>query len=198
MSAESVNAWLASHAPDLKLIDHSRSTATVAEAAEVLGVPIYVVHVSCMESAEAIARARARGQRVFGEVLAGHLLIDDSVYRHPDFATAAAYVMSPPFRPKIHQEFLWRGLQSGQLHTTATDHCTFCASPTPKEKPLTTYASHSFKARNKFAAFRRPVCPIVPARIIFVPRTNTPRVLFLETTIEPVPGMLRVAIRSEL
>ena len=95
--------------------------------AEVLGVPIYIVHVSSMETAEAIARARARGQRVYGEVLAGHLLIDDSVYRHPDFATAAAYVMSPPFRPKGHQEMLWRGLQSGQLHTTATDHCTFCA-----------------------------------------------------------------------
>ncbi len=96
--------------------------------ADVLGVPIYVVHVSCIESAEAIARARARGQRVYGEVLAGHLVIDDSVYRHPDFATAAAHVMSPPFRPKHHQEFLWRGLQSGQLHTTATDHCTFCAA----------------------------------------------------------------------
>ncbi|QPF73407.1 dihydropyrimidinase [Roseateles sp. DAIF2] len=95
--------------------------------ADVLGVPIYIVHVSCIEAAEAIARARARGQRVYGEVLAGHLLIDDSVYRHPDFASAAAHVMSPPFRPKIHQEFLWRGLQSGQLHTTATDHCTFCA-----------------------------------------------------------------------
>lgn len=38
MSAESVLAWLARHAPDLALIDHSRSTATVAEAAEVLGV----------------------------------------------------------------------------------------------------------------------------------------------------------------
>jgi dihydropyrimidinase len=36
-------------------------------------------------------------------------------------------VMSPPFRPKGHQEFLWRGLQSGSLHTTATDHCVFCA-----------------------------------------------------------------------
>jgi dihydropyrimidinase len=95
--------------------------------ADVLGVPIYVVHVSCMESADAIARARARGQRVYGEVLAGHLTIDDSVYRNPDYATAAAYVMSPPFRPKEHQEALWRGLQSGQLHTTATDHCTFCA-----------------------------------------------------------------------
>lgn len=96
--------------------------------ADVLGVPIYVVHVSCMEAADAIARARARGQRVYGEVLAGHLLIDDSVYRHPDFATAAAHVMSPPFRPKGHQEALWRGLQAGHLHTTATDHCTFCAT----------------------------------------------------------------------
>jgi len=95
--------------------------------AEVLGVPIYIVHVSCIEAADAIARARARGQRVYGEVLAGHLLIDDSVYRNPDFAQAAAYVMSPPFRPKGHQEALWRGLQSGQLHTTATDHCVFCA-----------------------------------------------------------------------
>ncbi|MFO1253668.1 MAG: dihydropyrimidinase [Inhella sp.] len=95
--------------------------------ADVLGVPIYIVHVSCIEAAEAIARARARGQRVYGEVLAGHLLIDDSVYRDKDFARAAAHVMSPPFRPKIHQDFLWRGLQAGQLHTTATDHCTFCA-----------------------------------------------------------------------
>jgi dihydropyrimidinase len=58
--------------------------------ADVLNVPIYVVHVSCIEAAEAIARARARGQRVYGEVLAGHLVVDDSVYRHPDFATAAA------------------------------------------------------------------------------------------------------------
>ncbi|UBB19126.1 dihydropyrimidinase [Comamonas odontotermitis] len=96
--------------------------------ADVLGVPIYVVHVSCIEAADAIARARARGQRVYGEVLAGHLMIDDSVYRHPDYATAAAYVMSPPFRPKEHQEALWRGLQAGHLHTTATDHCTFCAA----------------------------------------------------------------------
>jgi len=95
--------------------------------ADVLGVPIYIVHVSCIEAADAIARARARGQRVYGEVLAGHLVIDESVYRDPDFAKAAAHVMSPPFRPKGHQEALWRGLQSGQLHTTATDHCVFCA-----------------------------------------------------------------------
>ncbi|GGB33079.1 D-hydantoinase/dihydropyrimidinase [Tistrella bauzanensis] len=95
--------------------------------AQVLGVPIYIVHVSCKESLEAITRARLEGQRVFGEVLAGHLVVDDSVYRHPDWDTAAAYVMSPPFRSKEHQAALWKGLQSGNLQTTATDHCCFCA-----------------------------------------------------------------------
>jgi dihydropyrimidinase len=95
--------------------------------AEVLGVPIYVVHNSCKQSLEAITRARNEGQRVYGEVLAGHLLIDDSVYQNKDFATAAAHVMSPPFRPKGHQDALWQGLQSGNLQTTATDHCCFCA-----------------------------------------------------------------------
>ncbi len=95
--------------------------------AGVLSVPIYVVHVSCAESLQAVARARAAGQRVYGEALAGHLVLDDSAYRSPDFATAAAHVMSPPFRPREHQAALWRGLQSGDLQTTATDHCTFCA-----------------------------------------------------------------------
>jgi len=95
--------------------------------AEVLGVPLYVVHNSCRQSLEAITRARNEGQRVFGEVLAGHLLIDDSVYRNPDWTYAAAHVMSPPFRAKTHQEALWRGLQAGNLQTTATDHCCFCA-----------------------------------------------------------------------
>jgi dihydropyrimidinase len=95
--------------------------------AEVLGVPLYLVHNSCKQSLEAITRARNEGQRVYGEVLAGHLLIDDSVYRDKDFDTAAAYVMSPPFRSQEHQEALWRGLQSGNLQTTATDHCCFCA-----------------------------------------------------------------------
>ena len=95
--------------------------------AEVLRVPLYVVHNSCRQSLEAITRARNEGQRVFGEVLAGHLLIDDSVYRNKDFEVAAAHVMSPPFRPKEHQDALWRGLQSGNLQTTATDHCCFCA-----------------------------------------------------------------------
>jgi prolyl-tRNA editing enzyme YbaK/EbsC (Cys-tRNA(Pro) deacylase) len=38
MSFESVRAWLSDHAPDLRLIEAHASTATVADAAETLGV----------------------------------------------------------------------------------------------------------------------------------------------------------------
>ncbi|MBC8219050.1 MAG: dihydropyrimidinase [Proteobacteria bacterium] len=95
--------------------------------AQMIDVPLYLVHNSCSQSLNEIARARREGQRVYGEVLTGHLLVDDSVYRNPDFEFAAAHVMSPPFRPKGNKEALWRGLQSGDLQTTATDHCCFCA-----------------------------------------------------------------------
>jgi dihydropyrimidinase len=95
--------------------------------AGILGVPLYIVHNSCRQSVEAIGRARGQGQRVFGEVLAGHLLINDSVYKDPDFTKAAAHVMSPPFRSTEHQAALWHALQAGHAQTTATDHCCFCA-----------------------------------------------------------------------
>ncbi len=94
--------------------------------AEVLGVPLYLVHTSCIDALEAVTRARLEGQRVYAEVLAQHLVINDSVYRNKDWRTAAHHVMSPPFRPPEHQEALWRGLQAGMLQTTATDHCCFC------------------------------------------------------------------------
>ena len=95
--------------------------------ANTLGAPIYLVHVSTEEAVDAIRYAKDHGQTVFGEVLAGHLTVDESVYQNPDWATAAAHVMSPPFRPKHHQDALWKGVQAGTLQTTATDHCAFCA-----------------------------------------------------------------------
>ncbi|WP_027855917.1 dihydropyrimidinase [Marinobacterium jannaschii] len=95
--------------------------------ANTLGAPIYLVHVSAEESVDAIRYAQNNGQHVFGECLAGHLVLDDSVYQDSDWGRAAAHVMSPPFRPKGHQDALWKGLQAGTLHTTATDHCAFCS-----------------------------------------------------------------------
>jgi len=62
---------------------------------------------------------------VYGESVAGHLAVDDEVYRHRDVGFARAHVMSPPFRPKGHPEALWKGIQAGHIQTTGTDHCPF-------------------------------------------------------------------------
>jgi len=86
--------------------------------------PVYIVHVTCVQAVNAIAEARQRGQEVYGETCPQYLLLEDSVYDKPDFE-GAAYVMSPPIRPRGHQDPLWAALKSGVLQTVATDHCPF-------------------------------------------------------------------------
>ncbi|RWM92560.1 MAG: dihydropyrimidinase [Mesorhizobium sp.] len=96
--------------------------------ADMAGVPLYVVHVSCEQAHEAIRRARQKGMRVFGEPLIQHLTLDESEYFNKDWDHAARRVMSPPFRNKMHQDSLWAGLQAGSLQVVATDHCAFTTS----------------------------------------------------------------------
>ena len=93
--------------------------------ADMAGVPLYVVHVSCEESHEAIRRARQNGKRVYGEPLVQHLVLDETEYFHDDWDHSARRVMSPPFRNKYHQDSLWAGLAAGSLQVVATDHCAF-------------------------------------------------------------------------
>jgi len=93
--------------------------------ADMAGVPLYVVHVSCEQSHEAIRRARQKGIRVYGEPLIQHLTLDESEYFDKDWDHAARRVMSPPFRNEQHQDSLWAGLSSGSLQVVATDHCAF-------------------------------------------------------------------------
>ena len=93
--------------------------------ADQAGVPLYIVHVSCIEAHEAIARARANGKRVYGEPLIQHLTLDESEYYNKDWTHAARRVMSPPFRDKKNQDDLWNGLRAGSLQVVATDHCAF-------------------------------------------------------------------------
>ncbi|WP_375452279.1 dihydropyrimidinase [uncultured Devosia sp.] len=93
--------------------------------ADMAGVPLYVVHVSCEQAHEAIRRARQSGMRVYGEPLVQHLTLDESEYLNPDWDYAARRVMSPPFRNKLHQDSLWAGLAAGSLQVVATDHCAF-------------------------------------------------------------------------
>ena len=93
--------------------------------ADQAGVPLYIVHTSCIQAHEAIARARAKGKRVYGEPLIQHLVLDESEYFNKDWEHAARRVMSPPFRDKNNQDDLWNGLRAGSLQVVATDHCAF-------------------------------------------------------------------------
>jgi len=101
------------------------ATLRAITMAETVGVPLYVVHVSAVEAANAIGAAIQRGAKVIGETLPGFLAIDESVYRSPHFDIAAGHVMSPPYRAKPHQEALWHAINAGTLSTTGTDHCCF-------------------------------------------------------------------------
>jgi prolyl-tRNA editing enzyme YbaK/EbsC (Cys-tRNA(Pro) deacylase) len=62
MTVEAVRAWLAEHAPDLKLIEQSASTATVAEAAATLGVePGRIAKTLALRVGEQVLLLVARG-----------------------------------------------------------------------------------------------------------------------------------------
>jgi dihydropyrimidinase len=96
-----------------------------AMLAELAGAPIYVVHLSAAEALARVRAARARGVRILAETCPQYLFLDEDAYREPGFA-GAKYVMSPPLRPRGHQDELWRGLADGALQVVGTDHCPFC------------------------------------------------------------------------
>lgn len=55
------------------------ATNRAIRIAEMIGIPVYIVHTSSRDAMEAVAAARARGQVCFSEVLSQHLVVDDSM-----------------------------------------------------------------------------------------------------------------------
>jgi len=113
------------HALTRPSIAEGEATHRAIALAEIAGAPIYIVHMTAGEAADAVAAARARGLRVYGETCPQYLFLTEDNYREPGFA-GAKYVMSPPLRPQPHGERLWRALRTDQLSVVATDHCPFC------------------------------------------------------------------------
>ena len=92
--------------------------ATLAEA------PLYVVHVSCAHSLQAVAAARAKGLPVWGETCPQYLYLNDGCYAAPGFE-GAKFVCTPPMRRLADNEALWIGLQRRELQVVSTDHAPF-------------------------------------------------------------------------
>ena len=94
------------------------------QLARVAGCRLYVVHVSCREAIEPIARAREKGWDVWGETCTQYFFIDYTFLERPNFE-GAKYVYTPPPRPKENQERLWEAVQGDVLSVISTDHCAF-------------------------------------------------------------------------
>jgi dihydropyrimidinase len=115
------------------------ATGRAIALSEMAGVPIYIVHLSAAHALKKVAEARSKGLPAYAETCPQYLFLSYDNYEEPDFA-GAKYVMSPPLRPKWHQDELWKGLAADDLQVVSTDHCPFCMKEgyagLPKQKEL--------------------------------------------------------------
>lgn len=100
------------------------ATGRAIAIAEVLGAPLYIVHVTCESALRRVREARERGLSVWAETCIQYLFFTAEDLDRPDFA-GAKWVCSPPFRTHRDNEALWQALRAGDLDVVSTDHCPF-------------------------------------------------------------------------
>ena len=100
------------------------ATNRAIQLARIAGAPLYVVHVSCKEAVDPIARAREQGWDVWGETCTQYFFVDYTFLERPNFE-GAKYVYTPPPRAIENQEVLWHAVRSDILSAISTDHCAF-------------------------------------------------------------------------
>lgn len=114
---------------------HAEAHAEIAEReathraishAQLVDVPIVIVHVSGREPMEQIQWARRRGLKVYAETCPQYIALtrDDLRGLNMDFE-GAKYVCSPPPRDADGQAAIWEGLQDGTFDIFSSDHCPF-------------------------------------------------------------------------
>jgi len=114
------------HAVSRPEIAEREATHRAISHAELINVPIVIVHVSGREPMEQIKWARSRGLQVFAETCPQYITLtkDDLKGLNMDFE-GAKYVCSPPPRDKDSQDAIWEGLQDGTFDLFSSDHCPF-------------------------------------------------------------------------
>ena len=109
------------------------ATGRAIALAEMAGVPIYIVHLSCSDALEKVKQARDMGLPAYAETCPQYLFLSYEDYERPGFE-GAGYVMSPPLREKWNQDALWKGLAKNDLQVVSTDHCPFCMNEPPQKQ----------------------------------------------------------------
>jgi dihydropyrimidinase len=112
------------HATSRPIPVEREATYRAISLAELIDVPIMVVHVSNGEAMEEIRRAQSRGLKVFGETCPQYLVLTEKDLEGLNME-GAKYVCSPPPRDRASQEACWKGLQGGIFQTFSSDHCPF-------------------------------------------------------------------------
>lgn len=126
-----------------QLVEREAAHRAISHA-ELVDVPIMIVHVSGREAMEQIRWAQQRGLKVYGETCTQYITLTakDLEGLNMDM-TGAKYVCSPPPRDEDSQNAIWEGIRQGVFQTFSSDHCPFkYDSPEGKLNPK---ARTSFK-----------------------------------------------------
>ena len=131
------------HAEAHAQIAEREATHRAISHAQLIDVPIVIVHVSGRDPMEQIQWARARGLKVFAETCPQYIALTAEDLRglNMDFE-GAKYVCSPPPRDADSQAAIWQGLRDGTFDLFSSDHCPFRIDDTGKDTPR---ARTSFK-----------------------------------------------------
>lgn len=89
--------------------------------AELVDQPIQVFHVSCPEVADEIARAQARGLKVWGETCPQYFALTADDMDRPGFE-GAKFMCSPSPRDAAAQQGMWRMVRAGTIDVVSSDH----------------------------------------------------------------------------
>lgn len=112
------------HATTRPVAAEREATHRALSLAEIVEVPVVIVHVSNREAMEEIRHARRRGQKIAGETCPQYLMLtaDDL---DQEALEGAKYVCSPPPRDRASQDACWEGLEQGVFDLFSSDHCPF-------------------------------------------------------------------------
>ncbi len=117
------------HAASRPMLVEREATHRAIAYAELVDVPILIVHVSGREAVEQIRWAQGQGLRIYAETCPQYLFLtaddlgpEDSAHGHGD---GAKCICSPPPRDKANQQVIWDGLESGVFQVFSSDHAPF-------------------------------------------------------------------------